>query len=81
MKQHLLRVVGEARLTFDELYIVLTRVEACINSRPLYPMSTDPADLNSLIPGQFLIGRPLTVLPHPDLTDIKTNRLSRFQLL
>ncbi|KOX80083.1 hypothetical protein WN51_08987, partial [Melipona quadrifasciata] len=80
-KQHLLRVVGETRLTFDELYTVLTQVESCMNSRPLHPMSSDPADLNPLTPGHFLIGRPLTALPHHDVTDVKTNRLSRFQLL
>ena len=80
-KQHLLRVVGEACLTVDELCTVLARVEACMNSRPLHPMSTDPADLNSLTPGHFLIARPLTALPHPDVTDVQINRLSRFQLL
>ncbi|KOX72524.1 hypothetical protein WN51_03118 [Melipona quadrifasciata] len=60
VKQHLLRVVGETRLTFDELYNVLTQVESCMNSRPLHPLSSDPADLNPLTPGHFLIGRPIT---------------------
>ncbi|KOX67398.1 hypothetical protein WN51_11267 [Melipona quadrifasciata] len=80
-KQHLLRVVEETRLTFDELYTVLTQVEPCMNSRPLHPLSSDPADLNPLTPVHFLIGRPLIALPHPDVTDVKTNRLSRSQLL
>ncbi|XP_076660027.1 uncharacterized protein LOC143363307 [Halictus rubicundus] len=58
-KRHLLKVVGETRLTFEELATVLTRIEAC----------------------HFLIGGPLTAIPHPDVTDISVNRLSRFQLL
>ena len=43
-------------------------------------MSTDPADLNSLTPGHFLIGRPLTALPYPDVTDVKSS-LELFSLL
>ncbi|KZC15198.1 hypothetical protein WN55_00443 [Dufourea novaeangliae] len=80
-KRHLLRVIGETRLTFEELYTVLTQIEGCMNSRPLYPMSTDPSDLTPLTPGHFLTGGPLTDLPSPDVTDVKVNRLSRFQLL
>ena len=52
-----------------------------MNSRPLHSVSADSVDLNPLIPGHFLIGRPLTALPYPDVTDVKTNHLSRFQLL
>ncbi|KOX69476.1 hypothetical protein WN51_06560 [Melipona quadrifasciata] len=80
-KQHLLWVIGETRLTFDEFYTVLAQVEACMNSRPLHPISFDPPDLNPLTPGHFLIGRPLTALPYPDVTDVTINRLDRFQLL
>jgi hypothetical protein len=42
-------------------------------------MSPDPEDLSVLTPGHFLIGRPLTAVPEPDLRDIKQNRLSRWE--
>ncbi|XP_076660770.1 uncharacterized protein LOC143364165 [Halictus rubicundus] len=65
----------------NELYTLLTRVEACLNSRPIHPLSADPSDLNSLTPGHFLIGDALTALPQVDLTAVRQNRLCRFQLI
>ncbi|XP_076380821.1 uncharacterized protein LOC117219916 [Megalopta genalis] len=81
VKAHLRRVIGEQRLTFEEMCTILAQIEACLNSRPLYPLSSDPTDLNPLTPGHFLVGEALTALPHADLTDIRQNRLNRFQLL
>ncbi|XP_076660720.1 uncharacterized protein LOC143364103 [Halictus rubicundus] len=81
VKTHLKRIVGEQRLTFDELYTLLTQVEACLNSRPIHPLSADPSDLNPLTPGHFLIGDALTALPQVDLTAVRQNRLCRFQLV
>ncbi|XP_076391770.1 uncharacterized protein LOC143265174 [Megachile rotundata] len=54
---------------------------ACLNSRPLHPLSSDPTDLTPLTPGHFLIGDALTTLPQPDVTHINQNRLNRFQLI
>lgn len=45
-KFHLKRVVGDAALTFEEMYIVLAQIETVMNSRPLTPLSTDPNDLS-----------------------------------
>lgn len=78
-KYHLRRIVGNAKLTFEELCTVLTQIEAVLNSRPISPLSTDPSDLNPLTPGHFLIGRPLTAPPSEDLADARTTRLSRYQ--
>lgn len=78
-KHHLKRVLGTSIVTYEEFCTLLIQVEATLNSRPLSPLSADPNDLEPLTPAHFLIGRPLTSLPDPDVTDIAENRLSRFQ--
>lgn len=74
-KRHILRTTREMRLTFEELYAMLTRIEACMNSQPriLY-ISSHSKDFNSLTSEYFLIGN----LTYPDVTNIKMN-LIRFQ--
>lgn len=72
-------LLGETRLTFEELTTFFTKVEAVMNSRPLCPLSSDPADFEVLTPGHFLIGQSLVALPEYPFTEIKMPRLSRFQ--
>lgn len=79
-KFHLRRVMGLNRLTFEELTTLTTQIEAILNSRPITPESNDPCDFRALSPGHFLIGQPLTSIPDPDITEISTNRLIRWQL-
>ena len=79
VKHHLHRVIDNASLTYEEFYTLLTRIEACLNSRPLTPLSQDPNDLEALTPGHFLIGEPLTTPVERDLKEIPVNRLSRWQ--
>lgn len=45
------------------------------------PISEDPIDFLPLTPGHFLTSEPLSSFPEPDLTQIHTNHLSRWQLL
>ncbi|XP_050528007.1 uncharacterized protein LOC126898101 [Daktulosphaira vitifoliae] len=65
----------------EELCTVLAQVEACLNSRPLTPLSSDPCDFNVLTPSHFLIGGPAQVIPEPDLLNIPANRLRKCSLM
>jgi Pao retrotransposon peptidase/Family of unknown function (DUF5641)/Protein of unknown function (DUF1759)/Putative peptidase (DUF1758)/Integrase zinc binding domain len=81
MKYHLVRIIGNTPLSFEEMATVLTKIEAILNSRPLVPESSDPEDNSAITPGHFLIGRPLTALIEPNYLDVATNSLRRWQLL
>ncbi|XP_045770779.1 uncharacterized protein LOC123871185 isoform X2 [Maniola jurtina] len=80
-KHHIKRYLGHNNLTFEELSTLFSQVEAILNSRPLYPMSSSPDDLLPLSPGHFLIGRPLTALPSPNFEDFSSNSLDRYSRL
>ena len=64
-KVHIRRVVGDAKLTYEELATVLTQIEPCLNSRLLAALPEPNDGLEALTPRHFLIGRPLEVLPDP----------------
>ncbi|KAI5748201.1 hypothetical protein M8J77_022994 [Diaphorina citri] len=81
VKQHLLKVIGSQILTFEEMYTVLTQVEALLNSRPLCPLSADPNDVQVLTPAHFIHANPLQELPAVSTLSTPENRLTRFQLL
>ncbi|XP_062558135.1 uncharacterized protein LOC134223013 [Armigeres subalbatus] len=80
-KNHLMKVIGENPVSAEDFSTLLTQVEACLNSRPLTPMSDDPNDLEPLTPAHFLIGSSLQALPDPALTSIPANRLNHYQLM
>lgn len=78
-KHHLRRTVGDQKLTPNQLYTVLTRIEACLNSRPIVPISDDPSDLEVLTPGHFIAGRPLLQRPlADDVENLPVNKLTNW---
>jgi hypothetical protein len=79
MKHHLRWTLGAQIATYKELCTLLAQIEACLNSRPLWALSDDPLNPTYLSPGHFLIGEPITQLPDADITNVKYNRLSRWQ--
>lgn len=79
MKYHLKRVLGEKTLTFEEMYTLLHQIEAVLNSRPICAMSSDPNDTQALTPAHFLHMAPMELPPDSDLSDIKSNYMSRWQ--
>ncbi|XP_072761501.1 uncharacterized protein [Anoplolepis gracilipes] len=80
-KTHMRKVIGPTPMSFEELYTVLTSIEACLNSRPLTPLSNDPTDLQPLTPGHFLRGEVMTAIPDQDIANVPANHLTRYQLL
>ncbi|XP_055910831.1 uncharacterized protein LOC129945199 [Eupeodes corollae] len=75
IKLHLKRVIGDTILTYEEMYTLLTKIEALLNSRPMW--QTSDCDPIALTPSHFLIGEAYTAVPQPDVSNsvisIKTN--------
>lgn len=81
VKNHLKRVGGAQLYTFEELATLLAKITACLNSRPLTPISNDPTDLATLSPGLFLTGQPIITPYETLLAEVPSNRLSAWQKL
>lgn len=59
-KRAIIKTLGRAKVTYDELVTVVTQVEGILNSRPLtYIGDTDP-----LTPAHLMYGKPITGLPY-----------------
>ena len=80
MKFHFKQIVGDTKLTFEELTTVLTQIESCLNSRPLAPLPHVEDGIEALTPGHFLIGQPLESIPDPSVSYHTLSLLKRWYL-
>ncbi|XP_075162725.1 uncharacterized protein LOC142235353 [Haematobia irritans] len=78
-KQHFRKTVGVQKFTFEEFQTLLSKIEACLNSRPISPSSENPTDLTALTPGHFLIGSPILMPLEPELVHSSTSIQNRWQ--
>ena len=62
MKRCLRKLVGRAKLSYDELYTSVTEVEAILNSRPLTYVSASDLD-EPLTPSHLIMGKRLLSVP------------------
>lgn len=79
VKYHTKRVIGDNKLTYEEMCTLMAQIEACLNSRPLCPISDSPDSLEVLTPGHFLIGAPLIAPPERNRLEEKANLLKRWE--
>lgn len=57
----------------------MAKIAACLNSRPLTPISSDPNDLETLTPGHFITGQNIVTPYEGYLADGPMNRLTAWQ--
>jgi len=82
MKSLLRKNLKPHSLRYEELYTLLTEIEAILNSRPLSPLHSDDITEGSyLTAGHFLIGRPLKAAPSPQPPTGEISNLKRWNLV
>lgn len=59
----------------------MSQIEACVNSRPITPLSSDPDDIEAFTPGHLLIGQALTAPADDNFDEANVNWLNKWQLV
>ena len=80
-KTHLKKISHAQSFTYEEFSTMLSRIEACLNSRPLSSMTDNPSDINPLSPGHFLIGSGILSPPEPDFSNESLSYAKRWRKL
>lgn len=72
-KHHLFTTIGTSLYTFEELYTILVRIEAILNSRPLVAPTDDPTDLTVLTPGHLICGEQIIRPLGPTIQEVSAD--------
>lgn len=78
-KHHFRRIAGNLKYTFEEFSTLLARIEACLNSRPLCPLTDDVSCIDALTPGHFLVGGPILAPPEIVIDESPLTIVNRWQ--
>ena len=79
-KYHFRWIVGGIWLTFQDLTTVSTQIDACLNSRPLTPLSHSEDGIEALTPGHFLVEAPLEASPDTESSASSVSLLQHWRL-
>ena len=78
-KSHFRKIVNNNPLTYEEMLTLINQIEAILNSRPITPMSSNPADPQPLTPAHLMVGGPISALEEQSLINVPYNRLTNWQ--
>ncbi|CAG7832877.1 unnamed protein product [Allacma fusca] len=81
LKHHLTRAMGSCVFTYEDMQTIVCQIEACLNSRPLTQLTSDPNDYSTLTPGHFLIGDAMTALPEQNHSCEPESVLTRWKMM
>lgn len=81
VKYHLRKVLKDTKLNARQFDNVLKKIEACLNSRPLWAITGETDDIEVITPSHFFNFQAINTLPRPDLAHIPLNRLDQYQYL
>lgn len=76
-KYHIKRVIGAKKFSYEHFLTFLTKVEAVLNSRPLYAPMDDPTEELVITPAHFLIGEPMLLPPNINVSKETNYSLQR----
>lgn len=82
-KHHLTRIIGDHCYVASDYLTLLKRIEAMLNSRPLYAPTDDPMDAPVITPAHLAIGRQIVCPPPinpPSQTNFTPQRVRKEQL-
>lgn len=71
-KYHITRVIGHQKYVYDDYLTLLKKIEAILNSRPLYAPTDDPFDVPVITPAHLVLGRQI-ICPPPINAPPQTN--------